>query len=289
MKIGWCLTLFFFAASVQALTLTDDAGQPFMLQKPAQRIITLTPHATELMFAVGAGQQVVGAVDYSDYPADAEKIPRVGGYSGLNIEAILALQPDLIIYWPEGNPAREIQRLKQLKMPLYASDPNSFADIARSLEHYGEISGNVAKGQQAATQFRQRLNALQQRYAGAGKLRVFYQVWHQPLVTQSGDTFISRVLELCGGENIFADLPMRSPQISEEAVLAENPDVIIASGMAAERPEWLDHWRRYPHLNAVKHNHLYHVHPDLLHRPTPRLLDGAEQVCALLHRVRQKP
>ena len=289
MKIVWCLTLFFFSASVQALTLTDDAGQPFMLQKPAQRIITLTPHATELMFAVGAGQQVVGAVDYSDYPAAAETIPRVGGYSGLNIEAILALQPDLIIYWPEGNPAREIQRLKQLKMPLYASDPNSFADIARSLEHYGEISGNVAKGQQAATQFRQRLNALQQRYAGAGKLRVFYQVWHQPLVTQSGDTFISRVLELCGGENIFADLPMRSPQISEEAVLAENPDVIIASGMAAERPEWLDHWRRYPHLNAVKHNHLYHVHPDLLHRPTPRLLDGAEQVCALLDRVRQKP
>ena len=289
MKIGWCLTLFFFAASVQALTLTDDSGQAVRLSAPAQRIITLTPHATELMFAVGAGQQVVGAVDYSDYPAVAETIPRVGGYSGLNIEAILALQPDLIIYWPEGNPAREIQRLKQLKMPLYASDPNSFADIARSLEHYGEISGNVAKGQQAATQFRQRLNALQQRYAGAGKLRVFYQVWHQPLVTQSGDTFISRVLELCGGENIFADLPMRSPQISEEAVLAENPDVIIASGMAAERPEWLDHWRRYPHLNAVKHNHLYHVHPDLLHRPTPRLLDGAEQVCALLHRVRQKP
>src|SRR5690606_30636251 len=167
-KIGWCLTLFFFAASVQALTLTDDSGQAVRLSAPAQRIITLTPHATELMFAVGAGQQVVGAVDYSDYPADAAKIPRVGGYSGLNIEAILALQPDLIIYWPEGNPAREIQRLKQLKMPLYASDPNSFADIARSLEHYGEISGNVAKGQQAATQFRQRLNALQQRYAGAG-------------------------------------------------------------------------------------------------------------------------
>ena len=286
MKIGWCLTLFFFAASVQALTLTDDSGQAVRLTAPAQRIITLTPHATELMFAVGAGQQVVGAVEYSDYPAVAEKIPRVGGYSGLNIEAILALQPDLIIYWPEGNPAREIQRLQQLKMPLYASDPNSFADIVSSLERYGEISGNTAKGQQAAAQFRQRLNALQQRYSGAGTLRVFYQVWHQPLVTQSGDTFISRVLELCGGENIFASLPIRSPQISEEAVLAENPEVIIASGMAAERPEWLDHWRRYPQLKAVKNNHLYHVHPDLLHRPTPRLLDGAEQVCALLASIR---
>ena len=289
MKIGWCLTLLFFAASVQALTLTDDAGQPFMLQKPAQRIITLTPHATELMFAVGAGQQVVGAVDYSDYPADAEKIPRVGGYSGLNIEAILALQPDVIIYWPEGNPAREIQRLQQLKMPLYASDPNSFADIVSSLERYGEISGNTAKGQQAAAQFRQRLNALQQRYSGVRTLRVFYQVWHQPLVTQSGDTFISRVLELCGGENIFANLPIRSPQISEEAVLAENPDVIIASGMGEARPEWLDHWRRYAQLKAVKNNHLYHVHPDILHRPTPRLLDGAEQVCRILEQVRQSP
>lgn len=274
---------------VQARVLTDDAGQPFMLQKPAQRIVTLTPHATELMFAVGAGQQLVGAVEYSNYPADAEKIPRVGGYSGLNIEAILALQPDVIIYWPEGNPAREIQRLQHLNMPLYASDPNSFADIASSLERYGEISGNTAKGQQAAAQFRQRLNALQQRYAGAGTLRVFYQVWHQPLVTQSGDTFISRVLALCGGENIFANLPMRSPQISEEAVLAENPDVIIASGMGEARPEWLDHWRRYAQLKAVKNNHLYHVHPDILHRPTPRLLDGAEQVCRILEQVRQSP
>lgn len=289
MKIVWCLTLFFFSASVQALTLTDDSGQAVRLSAPAQRIITLTPHATELMFAVGAGQQVVGAVDYSDYPAAAETIPRVGGYSGLNIEAILALQPDLIIYWPEGNPAREIQRLQQLKLPLYASDPNSFSDIMQSLRRFGELSGHPRQGVAAAQAFQQRLSSLQQRYQQTRPVRVFYQVWHQPLVTQSGDTFISRVLELCGGENIFANLPMRSPQISEEAVLAENPDVIIASGMAAERPEWLDHWRRYAHLNAVKHNHLYHVHPDLLHRPTPRLLDGAEQVCGILEQVRQSP
>ncbi len=283
------LALWLLPLLVQARDLTDDAGQLFVLQKPAQRIVTLTPHATELMFAVGAGQQIVGAVEYSNYPADAEKIPRVGGYSGMNIEAILALQPDVIMYWPEGNPAREIQRLQQLKMPLYASDPNSFADIANSLERYGELSGNIDQGQKAAAQFRQRLNALQQRYSGAGTLRVFYQVWHQPLVTQSGDTFISRVLALCGGENIFANLPMRSPQISEEAVLAENPDVIIASGMGEARPEWLDHWRRYAQLKAVKNNHLYHVHPDILHRPTPRLLDGAEQVCRILEQVRQSP
>src|SRR5690606_4190034 len=142
---------------VQARVLTDDAGQPFMLQKPAQRIITLTPHATELMFAVGAGQQVVGAVDYSDYPAAAETIPRVGGYSGLNIEAILALQPDLIIYWPEGNPAREIQRLQQLQLPLYASDPNSFSDIMQSLRRFGELSGHPRQGVAAAQAFQQRL------------------------------------------------------------------------------------------------------------------------------------
>lgn len=277
-----------FSSALQAQSFTDDAGQTLVLAQPAQRIITLTPHATELMFAVGAGASVVGAVEFSDYPPAAQKIPQVGGYAGLNIEAILALQPDLIIYWPEGNPARDIQRLQQLKLPLYASDPNTFADIAASLQRFAELTGRADEGFVATRAFQQRLAELQQRYQQAKAVRVFYQVWHQPLVTQSGDTFISRVLELCGGENIFARLPMRSPQISEEAVLAENPDVIIASGMAAERPQWLDHWRRYPHLSAVKNNHLYHVHPDLLHRPTPRLLDGAEQVCALLESVRQQ-
>lgn len=266
----------------------DDAGVVHRLQQPAQRIISLMPHATELLFAVGAGEQIVGAVEYSDYPPQAKNIPRIGGYSGLNIEAIIALQPDLIIAWPEGNNQRELHRLQQLGMTLFASDPNTFEDIAVNLERLGQISGHAEQGRQAAQAMREKTAQLRSQYQGRTTLTVFYQVWHDPLLTQNGSTFISRAIELCGGVNIFAGLPMASPQVSIEAVLAADPQVIVASGMGESRPEWLDNWRRYAGLSAVKTDSLYHIHPDLLHRPTPRLLLGTEQLCRDLQQTRDR-
>lgn len=276
------------SVTTQALTVTDDRGVEHTLEKPVSRIVSLMPHGTELLFEVGAGDLVVGAVDYSDYPQAAKKIPRVGGYSGLNLEAIMALQPDIVLAWPEGNNQRELDRLKQLGFQLFASDPRDFAAIADNLERLGKLTGNDEQGLRAAQAFRAKTQQLAEQYQHQQDLTVFYQVWNKPLLSQNGSTFISRAIELCGGHNIFADLPMAAPQVSIEAVLAANPQVIVASGMGESRPEWLDDWRGYAQLSAVQTNSLYHIHPELFHRPTSRFLIGTEQLCQQMAATRQR-
>lgn len=278
--------LWLMTPPVWALDITDDLGQIFYLQKPAARIVALTPHAVELVYSAGAKQALVGVVDYSDYPEEAKKILNVGGYAGFNIEAIFALKPDVILYWPEGNPVREIERLRQLKLPLFAINTNSFDDIARNLIQIGELTGRQAQSKKTAQDFLQKVAQLKKANAHKKTVRVFYQVWHEPILTQNKNSFISKLLELCGGENIFADLPMTSPQISVEAVLAANPEVILGSGVGGTRPQWLDDWQRYPSLQAVKKQQIFHTHSDWMHRPTVRLLLGAQEVCGLLDKVR---
>ncbi|ASP40885.1 cobalamin-binding protein [Bacterioplanes sanyensis] len=245
------------------------------------------PHGSELLFAIGAGDRLVGAVEFSDYPEAALKIPRVGGYSGLNIERILALQPDVILAWPEGNGSRTLQRLRELGLRVFVSDPNSYEDIARNLEVLGTMVGAEEAGRREADDFRQQVSELQQRYLNSAQVRVFYQIWHDPLMTQGGDTFISQAIALCGGRNIFADLAIRAPQVSIEAVLARNPEVIVASGAGDKRPQWLNDWQRYPSLTAVRSESTYHIPSDLFHRPTPRFLQGTRQLCQQLHKTRQ--
>lgn len=279
-------TLLCITFSANAYKVSDYLGNELELIQPVQRIVTLIPHATELLFSVGAGAKVVGAVEYSDFPEEAKKIPQVGNYAGLNIEAIVALQPDVIIYWPEGNPARDIERLKQLKMPLFASDPNTFVEIADDIKRFGALTGNIESSEKIATAFLQEVEQVRQDNENKQSLRVFYQVWNQPLLSQNGDTFISRVINLCGGENIFADLPIKSPQISIEAVLTENPDIILVGATDGQRPEWLDGWQQYGYLKAVKNNQLKTVDADVIHRPTLRLLDATKQVCAVFDELR---
>ncbi len=278
--------LLWVASSTYAVSVSDFLGHEINLPQPAQRIITLTPHATELMFSVGAGGKLVGAVEYSDFPEAAKKIPQVGNYAGLNIEAIVALQPDVIIYWPEGNPSRDIERLKQLKMPLFASDPNTFVEIANDIKRFGALTGNNDESEKIAQSFLKEVDQVRENNKNKQMLRVFYQVWDKPLLSQNGDTFISRVINLCGGENIFAALPIKSPQISIEAVLTENPDIILVGATNGQRPAWLDGWQQYSYLKAVKNNQLKTVDADVIHRPTLRLLDATKQVCAVFDELR---
>lgn len=268
------------------IVLTDDDGTQHTFKQPVTRIVSLMPHATELLFEVNAEDRIVGAVDYSDYPEAAKAIPRVGGYSALNIEAIIALQPELLIAWPEGNRNRELDRLKALGMKIFVSDPRKFSDIANALVAYGKITGNNQQAEQAQQAFNEKLQFLRSTYSQQSKISVFYQVWNNPLMTQNSNTFISRAIVLCGGINIFADLAMTNPQVSIESILIKNPQVIVASGMGESRPEWLDDWRAYDTLQAVQNNHLYHVLPDLLQRPTSRFLQGTQQLCEAIAKAR---
>ena len=271
---------------VGRIQVIDDDGIRHTFNQPVQRIVSLMPHATELLFEVGAGDKVVGAVQYSDYPEEAKNIPRVGGYSALNIEAIVALQPDILIAWPEGNRNRELDRLKALGLPILVSDPREFSDIENALSVYGKITGNDLQAQKARLAFQKKLSFLRDNYSQQEKVSVFYQVWNAPLMTQNGNTFISRAIEVCGGINIFADLPMTNPQVSIESILVQDPQVIVASGMGKARPEWLDEWRQYKTLQAVKKNQLFHILPELFQRPTSRFLMGTEQLCEAMQKAR---
>lgn len=278
--------LLFCATSTHALGVSDDAGQRVDLARPAARIVSLAPHLTELLFAAGAGGQIVGASQYSDYPEAAKKLPQVGGYELPDLETIIALKPDLVVAWQSGNPPAQVARLKALGIPVFVSEPRHIQDVATSIERLGILSGHEQEAARAARDFRRRHAVLAARYAGRPPVRVFYQIWAHPIMTVNGAHLIADVMKLCGAVNVFSALPALTPTLSEEAVLGADPDAIVASGMDGARPPWLDEWRRWPGMRAVRNGHLYFVPPDLLHRNGPRILDGAGQFCERVERAR---
>lgn len=269
------------------LVVRDDTGLTITLTRPAQRIVSLAPHLTEILFAVGAGAQVVGTVEYSDYPSEAKRLPRVGSYVQFDMERIVAMRPDLIVAWQSGNNQAQVAQLRKMGYRVFLNEPRRILDVAASLERIGVLAG---RGEQAARQssmFRARHAELQARYSQRRPVRTFYEVWNKPLMTVSGQHLIGDVMKLCGAENVFSGLSVLTPTIDVEAVVAAAPEVIIASGMDESRPEWLDDWRRWPNMKAVRQHHLYFVPPDLLHRHTPRILDGAEMFCEQVDRARK--
>jgi iron complex transport system substrate-binding protein len=290
MRLFWALLAVVCAIPVAVgdLRVTDAAGRVVTLAQPARRIVSLAPHVTEMLFAAGAGGKIVGAVEYSDYPQAARAIPRVGSFSRIDLERLLALKPDLAIGWKNGNHSADLERLEQLGVTLYVTDPHRLEDVASDIERLGLLAGSGPAARQAVGAFRARRAALQRQYGARPPVRVFYQIWNQPLMTVNGEHVISDVMRLCGGVNVFADLPLLAPSLDVEAVLRADPDAIVASGMAEERPEWLDHWRRWPMLRAVRQDNLFFIPPDLMQRHTPRLLDGAERLCRALEMVRAR-
>ncbi len=268
--------------------VTDDAGREVCLEAPATRIVALSPGVTELLFAAGAGERVVGAVSFSDYPAAAEDLPRVGSYDRLDLEALLALEPDLVVAWAGGNPREQVDRLTALGLPVYFSDAGDFAAIASSLERLGALAGSEAEGQAGADKLRDEVAELRDRHADAAPVPVFYQVWEQPLMTINGEHWISRALSLCGGENLFAGEAPLVPRIGREAVLARDPEVIVTGGMGKPDSTWLEAWRDFPELTAVRRDNLFFVDPDLVQRATPRLVEGTRALCSHLEAARER-
>lgn len=285
------LAAIFLGATVPAqagIDLTDDQGQIIHLDKPALRIVSLAPHITELLFAAGAGERIVGTVQYSDYPDAAKQIPRVGGYTSIDMEKVAALKPDLVIAWKSGNRDAHLGKLRALGIPVFINEPRKIDDVAKSLAQIGKLAGTDAVGEAAAQAFRKRHADLAARYSAKPMVRVFYEAWNRPLMTVNGEHLISDVIRLCGGENVFAKLPMLAPNVDVEAVLAARPEAIVASGMGEARPEWLDDWRQWTKLPAVAKGNLFFIPPDRIQRHTPRILDGAERLCGQLDEARAR-
>ena len=286
MNCGWLALLLMTSSATAAVSVVDDAGRTVTLAKSAQRIVSLAPHATELLFAAGAGKAVVGVVRYSDFPDAAKQVPVVGDYNALDLETLLSLKPDLIVAWQSGNPAAAIERLLKFNIPVFLSEPRHLEDIATNLERLGQLAGTQKAADVASAEFRSSLQQLRANYSGKIPVTVFYQIWDRPLITLNGAHMISAVLELCSGKNLFAALPVIAPEVSMESVLAADPEVIIASGSASSEDHGLGQWARWPALRAVRNKQLYFVEPDNIQRSTPRLLQGAKEICQALEAAR---
>jgi iron complex transport system substrate-binding protein len=270
----------------QLLQVIDDLGNSISLQRPAQRVVALAPHLVEVVYAVGGGESLVGAVNYSNYPDEAINIPRVGSYKNFSVEAVMRLQPDLILAWHNSTAIAKVKKLQSLGFKVYWNDPKTLDGVSKSLVDIGRLLGAEQASAQSAT-FDQTLRDLRKTYAHKSPVSVFYQVWNEPLQTLNGEHLISDVMAVCGGVNVFADVNVRAPKISVEALLRANPQVIIASGMGEARPEWLDEWRNWPQLHAYQHQQLHFIPPALLQRHTPRILQGATLMCQQLDQARQ--
>ena len=275
------------AAGARAeVRVLDVDGRAVVLAQPARRIVSLAPHLTELLFAVGAGEQVVATVEYSDFPDAARRLPRVGDSALLDLERIAALQPDLVLVWRHGNSPQQLQRLAALKLPTYAHEARTLADISRGLRDLGVLTGHAAEAAQRADAFDRAVAGLRTEHAGRARLRVFYQVWPQPLMTLNGEHLISQMLDLCGADNVFAAQRLLTPTVTEEAVLLADPDAIVTGWDPAYGGEPLASWQRLGALRAARNGQLLTVNPDLLHRQSDRVTEGARELCEKLDAVR---
>ena len=274
------------AARGAAVTGTDDRGKTVSLAAPAQRIIALAPSITELVYAAGAGERLVGVARYSDFPAAAKGISQIGDASRIDLERVLSLKPDLIIGWKSGNQIADMERLEQLGFKVYVVEPATLAVIPQLLRAVGSLAGTGAIAGRAADEFERSVTALRERYGARPRVRVFYEIWHAPLMTVNGRHMINDVIRLCGGSNIFADLATLTPVVSLEAVIALQPEVVLGGSSATTPGEFIGQWRRYESFVKLRNVKAMFVDADRIQRQTPRILEGAQTVCEHLEHVR---
>ncbi|MCK5865630.1 MAG: cobalamin-binding protein, partial [Marinobacter adhaerens] len=256
MRRPWLAALFMLSLLVPSLAqaekpcVSDALDQRVCLAEPAQRVVSLSPGATELLFSAGAGDRVVAVSAWSDYPAEAADLPQVGDSNRLDLEAIVSLAPDLVVAWVDGNSRSQLERLSDLGIHVFWLAPRTFDDIAAAVSDLALLTGLPDLGNERAEAFRAEMAALEAQYADARPVKVFYQIWDQPLMTVNRDELISKAISLCGGVNVFGELPRLVPRISREAVLEANPEAIITAGSSDDR-QWLEAWREFPGLAAV--------------------------------------
>ena len=274
-------------AVLPAVSTVDDAGNTISLSSPAIRIISLAPHITELMYSIHAGDRLVATVEYSDYPPAAKQVRRVGGHNAIDLESILALQPDLIIAWRSGNNPVQIEKLQALGIPVFINEPRHIEDIPDTARRLAVLAGKNRQAKLFIDEFEQQHAILKQRFANRRPVKLFYEIWHQPLMTINGEHLISDVIRLCGAVNVFSEVPVLVPTVSLESVLQARPDIIVTGGMSEAWGDWLTAWQRWPHLPAVENEQLYFINPDLMQRHGPRILQGAGQLCQYVEQARR--
>lgn len=253
---------------------------------PATRIVTLAPHLAELVFAAGAGEKLVGVSAYSDYPQAVRALPIVGDAFMVDQEQLALLRPDLLLAWQSGTPARVVDELRERGYRVEVLQSRGLDDVATALRQIGGLTGQAGSAERSAADFAAGLARLSETWRDAAPIRVFYQVSGRPLYTVNGDHYVSDLIELCGGSNVFAELGGLAPLVSEEAVLERNPEVLLAAD--TDEQDTFEHWKRWPSLAANRYGNHFLVPADQVARATPRLVEAGQAICRVLQQGREQ-
>jgi iron complex transport system substrate-binding protein len=286
----WVLACQLASATVlAATTVMDDTGQRVTLSSPPQRIISLAPSATEMLFAAGAGNRLIATVDFSDEPVAAKRVPRIGDVTAIDMERLVALHPDLVVAWPGGGNPAQIEKIAQLGIPIYRQQVNRLADLPGSLRRLGVLTSEESTAEQAARALSAEIARITREYGGASRVAgaappptVLLEVWNRPIYTVGGGHLMSDALTSCGVRNVFGDLKELGPVIGTEAVIARNPDIIVAAAPPGEGASWLAEWKRFGSLNAVRTGRLIAFEDQRLNRLGPSAVLATEALCKAL-------
>src|SRR5215472_1662541 len=293
-KLRSALALLAVAAACAAAdaprTVTDDSGRAVAVRPPPLRIVSLSPGGTEMLFAAGAGREVVATVEYSDVPPEAKQVPRIGDAVAIDLERLVRIHPDVVVAWPSGGNPAQREKVAQLGIPVYEQQAQRLKDLAPSIRRLGALAGTGTEAEATARRIEARVASLERTYAGAERgarhASVLLQVWNRPIYTVGGQHLMTDALELCGARNVFADLPEAGPVVDIEAVIARDPDIIIAAGPPGESAAWLADWKRFGTLKAVKSGRLLAFEDQALSRLGPSFLDATEELCRAIARLK---
>ena len=283
-----CLVANVATAASSAITVTDDAGRSITLPHSPQRIISIAPGATEMLFAAGAGNRVIATVEFSDEPADAKKVPRIGDSNAIDIERVVALRPDVVVVWEGGSNVAQVAQLERLGVLLYRQKVEALTEIPGSLRRLGTLASTEQAAEHAAADVESRLAQLARHYGRRASLSVLLEVWNRPVYTVGGAHMMSDALRLCGARNVFGDLRDPGPAVDVEAVIARDPDVIVAVAPPGVANEWLADWKRFGSLRAVRTNRLIPFEDQRFSRLGPSAVAGTEALCEAIDRTRGK-
>ena len=276
-------------AASAAIALVDDTGQRVTLSKPPLRIISLAPGATEMLFAAGAGDRVVATVEFSDEPPAAKRVPRIGDVTAVDMERLVTLRPDIVVVWPGGGNPAQIEKIAQLGIPLYRQQVNRLADLPASVRRLGALAADSTVAERAARALEDQLRHITHEYGGGKHPTVLLEVWNRPIYTVGGTQLMSDALALCGARNVFGDLKELSAVIDTEAVIARNPDIIVAAAPPSEGAGWLTEWQRFGSLSAVRNGRLIAFEDQGLVRLGPSVLTATERLCRALAAAGRRP
>jgi iron complex transport system substrate-binding protein len=274
------------ATQAAPISVRDDSGRAVTLPAPAQRVVSLAPHLTELVFAAGGGATLKGVILHSDHPAAARDLPVVGDAFAIDFETLVKLKPDLVLVWSSGLNDRQRSRLRALGFEVYESEIRQAQGIADTLRRLGLLVGRADAAEPAAQRLEQQWQALVQRHAGKAPVRVFWQLWREPLMTVNREHLIGEAIVACGGVNVFGALPLLTPTVSWEAAVTSDPELIATSGRREDAARDFAPWQRFAKVSAVRRAHFAHIDGDLIDRMGPRFVDGAAALCDAIDAAR---